>query len=230
MPLLSKDAPVVVVPRRGSRFGKVMAGALVVVALLVVAGKVGLDFLPSFSNPFGTETVEREHPALLQSLQDVSRYQAATGNFQVIVDTEKDAKFLPSVIRGERTVYVAAGSVDATVDFSALDERSIQASEDRRSVTVTLPAPTLSEPRIDPEESQVVSRQRGLLDRIGSVFSDTPTSERPYLLAAEGKMRAAANESDLRARAEQNTRTFLENMLRALGYQNVTVNFAPTPV
>ncbi len=212
-----------------SGFGKLMAGALVVVALLIAAGQIGLDFLPSFKNPFGTKTVDRSQPALLKSLEDLSRYQAATANLQVIVDTEKDAKFMPAVLRGERTVFVAAGTVDATVDFSALDERSLQVSPDRRSVTVTLPAPVLSEPRIDPEQSRVVSRQRGLLDRLGSVFTDTPTSERPLFMAAERKMAGAANESDLRARAEQNTRQMLEKMLGALGYTSVTVTFAANP-
>lgn len=207
-----------------------MFAALAVVAVLVVVGKLGLgDFLPSLPNPFGSKTVDRSQPALLKSLEDLSRYEAASANLQVIVDTEKDAKFLPQIIRGERTVYVAAGAVTATVDFSALDERSIVVSEDRRSVTVTLPQPVLSAPHIDPEHSQVVSRQRGLLDRLGSVFSDSPTSERSLVLAAEGKMTTAANESDLRARAETNTRQMLVNLLRPLGYGNVTVNFAANP-
>jgi hypothetical protein len=225
-----KNMPVaVLVPPSKSRFGKFLAVTLVLLGVVVVgAGKIG-DLLPSFPNPFGTETVDRTQPALLESQEDLSRYQAATGNFQVIVDTEEDAKFLPSLIKGERTLFVAAGTVDAAVDFSTLDERSIRVSEDRRSVSIALPAPELGEPRIDPEESHVVSRQRGLLDRLGSIFSDSPTSERPLLLAADGKMRAAAAASDLRGRAEQNTRTMLEGMLRALGYTNVSVTFAPSP-
>ncbi len=207
-----------------------MFALLAVAGVLVVAGKLGLGaFLPDLPNPFGAKTVDRSQPALLKSLEDLSRYEAASANLQVIVDTEKDAKFLPQVIKGERTVYVAAGEVTATVDFSTLDERSIVVSPDK-AVTITLPQPVFSAPHIDPEQSQVVSRQRGLLDRIGSMFSDTPTSERGLLLAAEGKMAAAAAGSDLRLRAEQNTRQMLVNMLRALGYGNVTVTFAPTPV
>ena len=224
----SRGTPVAVLVPARSRFGKLMAAGLVVVALLLAAGHLG-GLLPSLPNPFGSRTVDRSQPALLKSLEDVSRYQAATANLQVIVDSEKDATFMPAVIRGERTVFVAAGSVAATVDFSALDERSIQVSEDRRSVTITLPEPTLSQPRIDPKQSQVVSRQRGLLDRLGSVFSSTPTSDRPLLLAAEQKMSAAAEASDLRPRAEQNTRRMLEGMLRALGYTDVTVVFTPNP-
>ena len=97
-------------------------------------------------------------------------------------------------------------------------------------MTVVLPAPTLDEPTVDTDQSRVVSRDRGVLDRIGSAFSDNPTSERPLVQAAEEKMRAAAQESDLRKRAEDNTRRMLEGMLGALGYTSVNVTFSPTPV
>ena len=199
-----------------------------VAALMIGAGRIG-DLLPSLRNPFGSETVDRTQPAILQSLEDLSRYEAARANFEVIVDSEKDARFIPSVIRGERTLFVGAGSVEATVDFSGLDEGSIRVSEDRRSVEVTVPAPTLSEPRVDPDRSRVVSRDRGVLDRVGSMFSDSPTSDRSLYLAAEQKMRAAAGSSDLQARAEDNTRQMLDGTLRALGFTNVTVTFVSNP-
>lgn len=222
------DGGVTVVMPRPSRLRALAVGALAVVGLLAIGGR--LDLLPSISNPFGTETVDRTNPALLQSLEDLSEYHAATGNFQVIVDTEKDTRFVPAFIRGERTVYVAGGSVDAVVDFSQLDERSIQVSPDRTSVSILLPAPTMDDPTVDPDQSRVASRDRGVLDRIGGVFSDNPTSEGPLIQAAENKMREAAAQSDLRKRAEDNTRRMLEGMLRALGYTSVNVTFAPTPV
>ena len=213
---------------RPSRLRGLGIAALVIVALFVGAGRLG-NLLPSVPNPFGSETIDRTQPALLQSLADLSEYHAATANFQVIVDTEKDTKFVPSFIRGERTVYVAGGSVDAIVDFSQLDERSIQISPDRTSVTVVLPAPTVADPDLDPQQSRVVSRDRGVLDRIGGALSDNPSTERPLVLAAEDKMRDAAAQSDLRAKAEQNTRSMLEGMLRALGYSSVNVSFSPNP-
>lgn len=214
---------------RPSRLRYLGMAALLALALFAGAGKLG-NFLPSLPNPFESHTVDRTQPALLQSLADLSEYHAASGNFQVIVDTEKDTKFVPSFIRGERTVYVAGGSVDAIVDFSQLDERSIQVSPDRTSVSIVLPAPAVADPTVDAEQSRVVSRDRGVLDRIGSAFSDNPSTERPLILAAEQKMRDAANTSDLRARAEDNTRKMLEGMVRALGYANVSVTFSPAPV
>jgi hypothetical protein len=223
------DGGVTVVMPRPSRLRYLGIAALVAVALFAGAGQLG-NFLPSLPNPFKTETVDRTQPALLQSLADLSEYHAATGNFQVIVDTEKDTKFVPSFIRGERTVYVAGGSVDAVVDFSQLDERSIQVSPDRTSVSIVLPAPAVAEATVDTDQSRVVSRDRGLFDRIGSAFSDNPTTEKPLIQAAEQKMREAASASDLRSRAEDNTRKMLEGMIRALGYANVSVTFSPTPV
>ena len=222
------DGGVTVVMPRPSRLRALAVGALVVIGVVAVGGR--LDLLPSIPNPFKTETVDRSNPVLLKSLEDLSEYHAATGNFQIFVDTEKDTRFVPSFIRGERTVYMAGGSVDAVVDFSQLDERSIQVSPDRTSVSIVLPAPTLTDPAVDPDQSRVVSRDRGLLDRIGGAFSDNPTSERPLILAAEQKMRAEAAESGLLQRAEENTRRMLEGMLRALGYTDVNVTFAPTPV
>jgi hypothetical protein len=42
-------------------------------------------------------------------------------------------------------------------------------------------------------------------------------------------MATAAAATDIRARAEQNTRHMLESMLGSLGFTNVTVDFAPNP-
>lgn len=214
--------------RPRSRGAWIVVAALLLCGVLALTGALG-DLLPSIPNPFSSRTVDRTQPALLQAMEDLSNYEAAAGNFQVLVDTEKDARFLPSFIRGERTVYSAAGTVDASVDFSNLDAQSVVVSEDRRSVTISLPPPTLSEPHLDLDQSQVVSRDRGLLDRLGSVFSDTPTGERELQMAAQDKMKAAAAASDLSARAEANTRKMLESLLGNLGFTSVTVTFVPSP-
>jgi hypothetical protein len=217
-----------VVMRPRSRSGWVVVGAIAVCGILAVTGTLG-SLLPNIPNPFSSRTIDRTQPALLQAMEDLSEYHAAAGNFQVLVDSERDAKWLPSVIRGERTVYSAAGSVDASVDFSRLESGAIVVSEDRRSVTVSLPPPTLGEPVLDLDNSMVVSRDRGLLDRLGSVFSDSPTGERALQVAAQDKMRAAAAASDLPTRAEENTRKMLESLLGSLGFTSVTVTFVPNP-
>jgi hypothetical protein len=208
---------------QGSR--SLLAVGVVVVLAVLVAGWLG-DLLPSLQNPFDRRTVDRSSPTLLQALDDLSEYRAAVGQFQVIVDVEEDTRFLPSALSGERTTFLAGGTVAASVDFSGLDDDAIDVSADGESVRITLPRARLSEPTVDPELSYVVNRERGLLDRIGAALSDNPTSERELYLLAEDKLAAAAAAGDLVDRAERNTREMLETMLRSLGYEDVTITFA----
>jgi hypothetical protein len=209
-------------PRRQIPWGLITFGAIVAAIIFVPGWLFGL--LPSIPNPFAEKTIDRSQPALLRSIQDLREFRAASGNFQVIVDIERDTP-LPAEILGERTLFVAAGSVDAVVDFSELGRQNVVVSDDRRSATITLPAPTLSRPRIDPVRSRVYDRDRGLLNRIGDVFSDGEDQQELYV-AAEGKLLAAAGGgAGIRRRAETNTRGMLRSLLRSLGFTSVTVRF-----
>src|SRR3712207_1678007 len=114
-------------------------------ALLVIGAAIALWLLVSLIagwslNPFSTETKDRSQPVLLKSLESLSEYRAATANMQEIVDVEQDVNLLPSFIAGEKALLVAAGTVDAAVDFGTLRERgSVKVSEDRESVEIVLP-------------------------------------------------------------------------------------------
>src|SRR6266508_2073915 len=159
--------------------GRMVAGFLLGAATLAAGLGIAVTagWLPEIANPFGQTQVDRTGPAVLDALADLSEYHAAQGSYQVLVDVEDDTGWLPSALSGERTVLQATGSVDAVVDLSGLDADAISVSEDGSGVTITVPEAFLSEARIDPEHSRVIARDRGLLDRIGGVFSDTPTDD-----------------------------------------------------
>jgi hypothetical protein len=216
-------------PRRRLPAGAIAAGVLLLVVLLAVSSFGNLRWWPPFPNPFGAREVDRSQPVLLKAIEDLEVFKAATGNFQVVVDLEESSRGIPLLLKGERTLFVAGGSVDAEVDFSGIGEGAIKVSADGERVEITLPRARLTQARIDPAQSRVFSRERGLLDRLGSVLSDNPTSERELYQLAQAKMQAAATQSDLLARAEQNTRAMLESMLRSLGYRDVTVTFRDPP-
>ena len=211
---------------RSSRGVLLVVAALAAVALLIVALIAAVGSL----NPFGSETKDRSGPVLLKSLEDLSQYRAASANMQVVVDVEQDDKLLPSFIRGERTLFVAAGTVDAAVDFSGLskDASAVKVSDDRKAVTITLPAATLTEARLDPSRSRVYDRDRGITNRVEDVFSDNPGNEQPlYELATRKLSDAAKADPELRKRAQENTQHMLEGMMRGLGFEQVTVRFQP---
>src|SRR5512147_1151624 len=122
--------------RRLPGWAKAVA-ALVLVLAVLFAG-MRLAVLPGLGDVFGTRTHDRSGPVLLRSIRDMSRFDAASGNFQVVVDLEKDAKFLPDALHGTRTLYVGAGTVDAYVDLGQVGERDVSVNGDRTSVTLRL--------------------------------------------------------------------------------------------
>ena len=193
-------------------------------AMMLLAGKM-FGFID-----FGTTTIDRSQPPLLVQLSNLSEYRAATSNYELVIDLEKDVKFLPDFVAGERSVMVAAGTVDAKVDFSGLTEQNIVVSEDRKYVAIHLPAPVLADPRVDNARTQVVARQRGVLTRLGGVFSDQPINDQKLYQLAEEKLRAAAEQSQLRDLAQKNTQAMLEGLLRSLGFEKITITFDPPAV
>ncbi|MEU8033085.1 DUF4230 domain-containing protein [Streptomyces sp. NPDC049099] len=209
--------------RRLPGWAKAVA-ALVLVLAVLFAG-IRLAVLPGIKDLFGTETHDRSGPALLKSIQDMSRYDAASGNFQVVVDLEKDAKFLPDAIRGTRTLYVGAGTVDAYVDLGRVGEKDVSVNGDRTSATLRLPHARLGRPALDPDRSYAVSKQRGLLDRLGDLFSDNPNSEQAVQKLAVRHIGDAARSSGLTARAETNTTGMLQGLLRSLGFTEVHISY-----
>ncbi|MFF6996772.1 DUF4230 domain-containing protein [Streptomyces sp. NPDC008313] len=199
-------------------------GSVVVVLAVLFAG-LRLIGLPGLGDVFGEETRDRSGPALLESIQDISRYDAASGNFQVVVDLEKDAKYLPDAIRGTRTLYVGAGTVAAYVDLGGLGEKDVKVNEDRTSATLRLPHARLGRPALDPDRSYAVSKKRGLLDRLGDVFSDNPNSEQAVQRLAARHIGDAAEDSRLADRAEENTTGMLQGLLHSLGFEEVKVTY-----
>lgn len=211
--------------RPSRRSGWWLAGITVAVLLVLAAIAQVLGMLPTWQNPFADREVDRSQPVVLEKIQDLSRYHAATGEFQVIVDLEKDAPFIPSSVLGERTLFVAAGTVDAYVDFSGVDKGAISASKKDRSATVRLPHAELERVNLNHKRSYVFSQERGVLNRIGDLFADDPNRERKLYLLAEKKIAKAAERTRLASQAERNTRSMLVGMLGSLGYTKVTVKF-----
>ena len=187
----------------------VLAGT-VLVAMAVLGGASVFGF-----NPFQLRHTDRSQPVLLKSIQDISEYHAAVGNFEIVLDVEEDVEWLPDAIAGRRTLFVAAGTVDAFVDLSGLAEKDMTLSEDGKEVTVRLPEPQLDKPNLDNDRSYMFSQERGVLARIADAI-DVPQQSEFYSLA-EAKLEAAAEESELRDRATENTQAMLSGVFGSLG-------------
>ena len=127
----------------------------------------------------------------------------------------------------ERTSALAVGRL-VEGDLDLLDAGRVTLSPDGTSATIALPAPRLGEVRIDPAESRVLDRDRGLLERAGDALGDNPVDDSELYALAEDRLAAAAAASDLRERAQDNTRDMLTGLARSLGVDRVEVTFEET--
>ena len=211
--------------RATSRLGWVIAAVVAVAVAALVASAVHL--LPQLRNPFAETTTDRSQPVLLKSITSLSRYEAASGSFQVVVNLSQHTAFLPGFLEGSQTLFLGQGTDIAFVDFSRLKGKNVQVSPDRTAVTVKLPTPQLEPAVLDVQQSYVFAQQQGLLNRIGNFFSGNPNSQQAVYELAQQKISDAARNSPLVAEARTNTRGMMDGMLHSLGFTQVTVIFAP---
>jgi len=206
----------------------VAAAAVAAVAVLVIALSA-VHLLPQLRNPFAEKTTITSQPVLLKSITALSRYEAASGSFQVVVELSQHS-LLPSFLQGSDTLFIGQGSDIAFVDFGQLKGQAIQVSANRAAVTVTLPHAQLEPAVLNVRQSYVYASQQGLLNRIGNFFGGNPNSQQQVYIAAQQRIEAAARHSPLLAEAERNTRAMLNGMLGSLGFKRITVNFgSPAP-
>jgi Protein of unknown function (DUF4230) len=202
--------------------------AAVGLALALVFGAQAVGWLPQLKNPFATQTTDRSQPVLLKSIQDLSRYVAAEGTFQEVIDVQQNNKYIPDFLLNDRVLFVANGTVEAYVDFTTVGQGAITESADHKTVQIKLPAPQLGKPSIDNKKSYVFATQKGLLNRLNDAFNGEPNKLQAVYVLAEDRIAAAARASELPQRAQENTRKTLEGMLHSLGYTTVTVTFTGT--
>lgn len=208
-------------------WARITIGVVALGLLFFLLGRANL--LPGIPNPFATTDKDRSGPVLLRSIQDMNRFEGASGNFEVVVDLQKDAKYLPDIVKGKRTLYVGAGSVNAYVDFGSLGPDAVQVSKDRKTASIRLPHAALERTSLDPDHSYVVSQERGFFDRVGDFFGSNPGNMQQLNVLAAKKIQDAAKTTELGARAESNTRSMLQRMLTTLGFTKVSVAFGPPP-
>jgi hypothetical protein len=212
--------------RRTSRSSSVAAivglGIAAVAVILVLAA---VHLLPQLRNPFGQTTTVSSQPAILKSITELSRYEAASGEFQVVVEIATHDGILPSFLAGSDTLFVGQGSDIAYVDFSNLKGNAITINQARTTVTIKLPKAQLETPALDVSQSYVYAEQQGLMNRIGNFFSGNPNSQQQVYIQAEKKIAAAAKASALVTDAQRNTTAMLTSMLTSLGFQHVAVTY-----
>lgn len=162
-----------------------------------------------------TPVVLPDPVVIVTEIQDLARLETASYSFEKIIRAERGRQDLLWGALGETLIFVAHGDVVAGIDLAKMRPSDLQVV-DPETVMVHLPETEIFSVRLDNEKSYVADRDTGLL------VSADPQLETEVRRSAEAELRAAAEESDILARAEQNAETYMDNFLRGLGFTNIT--------
>jgi len=208
-------------------------GAITVVLLLMLfwqrivatfALNVPQQVLQVIATP--TPTI-RDWGGAIQQMKNLNRLETQRFSIERVVEASTARGDPLDALLGERLLLIASGDVVAGVDLSKLTERDVIISPDGASVTLTLPASEIFSARLNNERTRVYDRQTRLLTQLTG--GQDPNLETQARQEAERQILAAACENGIMQRAADEAKRSMEQFLRLLEFEQITVIATPGP-
>ena len=198
-------------------------GARVALAVgLVVSGAgvallVGRFALPS---PAASRVQVTPSPNVVLAMRTLARLQTVNFHMERVVElTDQQSHLFGLVHSQDAILLVAVGDVVAGVDLAKLGQADVDTDWATRSVRVRAPAPEIFSATLDNERTHVVTRAT---DRLATRREDLEGMARRE---AESRLRSAADEAGILARAADSGERAFESLLRSMGYEHVQITW-----
>lgn len=205
----------------------VALGAITVVALLLLFWQqIVAAFVPNVPQQVvqliatPTPTI-RDWGGAIQQMKDLRRLETQRFAIERVVEASTERGDPLDMFLGERLLLIASGDVVAGVDLNKLTDRDVIVSSDGMSVTLTLPASEIFSARLNNERTRVYDRQTRLITQLTG--GQDPNLETQARQEAERQILAAACENGIMERAADEAKRSMEQFLRLLEFENVTV-------
>ncbi|MFW6070509.1 MAG: DUF4230 domain-containing protein, partial [bacterium] len=158
---------------------------------------------------------------IVQEVKDLARLETASYGMEKVIRAERGQDVLWGAL-GETMIFVAHGEVIAGVDLAKMEEEDVQVV-DPVTVMIYLPEAEIFNVVLDNERSYVADRDTGLLTRAN------PQLESEVRRSAQSELEAAAVESDILVRANENAENYMRRFLQGLGFENVIFTDSTPP-
>ena len=209
----------------------VALGALTVVVVLTLFWQqIVAAFVPNVPQQVvqliatPTPTI-RDWGGAIQQMKNLNRLETQRFSIERVVEASTARGDALDLFLGERLLLIASGDVVAGVDLSKLTDRDVIVSPDGMSVTLTLPASEIFSARLNNERTRVYDRQTRLITQLTG--GQDPNLETQARQEAERQILAAACENGIMQRAADEAKRSIEQFLRLLEFENVTVITTP---
>jgi hypothetical protein len=202
-------------PRAAGKFFTFFIGFACAVLLLIVLAQTGVP-VPFLRHAFADLRFGMDQPTVVQRIQKLQRLESVKYTLEKVVTGERQSRFLPQSLAGERILLVVHGEVFAGVDLAKLQSSDVDVKG--KQVKITLPRPEVFSTRLDNNQTRVFSRETGLL-----VQAD-PNLESEVRAEAERQIQQAALDDGILGNASANARATVMALVQALGFTDVEVN------
>lgn len=202
-------------PGRPSRLVLFLAGFVCALGLLfLLAHSPGVGGW--LRSTLGDLHIGMDQSAIVQRIQKLQRLETVKYTVEKVVTGERQSRFLPQSLAGERILMVVHGEVFAGVDLGKLRAGDVRVNG--KQVTIKLPHAEIFSTRLDNDQTRVYSRETGLL-----VQAD-PNLESEVRADAERQILQAALIDGILGNASSNAQATVQALVHALGFSDVEVN------
>ena len=160
-------------------------------------------------------TIKTSEKTVVKQLRELNRLETASFTIEKIIDASTSGNKFEQFLYGDRILLIAQGEVIAGFNFAALQEKAVQV--DGTTVVLTLPAPTILVTKLDNDQTRVYDRKLGLLTKGDNNLEAKARQE------AEKAITEAACKGNILSEASKNARNQLTALLKALGFQTITI-------
>lgn len=186
-------------------------GMVALLGVGVVLGRLSPRWLAAFDG--GSRA-----PAVISQVRELSRLEGVSYHVERVVDLRDEQRLLFDLVAADDAILlVASGDVVAGVDLGKLQPADV--TIEGRAVTLRLPRAEVFSARLDNARTYVHSRKTDLLAQ------RRESLETRARQAAEDTLRAAAEDAGIRERAEASVAHTVSSLVRALGFEDVRVDF-----
>jgi len=161
--------------------------------------------------------IDASRPSVIAQIQKLQRLETVVFGMDKIVVGERESKYLPKFLAGDRLLLIVFGEVTAGIDLSRVQGSDVDVDPEGPAIRLKIPASEIFSTRLDNERTRVYSRETGLFSRVD------PDLETDVRREAERQVRQAAVEGGIMDTAKSNAGTTLTAFLQGLGFASVTV-------
>ena len=200
-------------PRRGGSRG--FSGGAWFLAGVALSALAGGWLFWRFSQRSNSTRVDVSQPTIVRQIQQLERLETVVYRMEKVISGERENRYLPQFLAGDRLLLIVYGEVVAGVDLRRVRPEQVMVRD--RTIRLTMPKAEVFLTRVDNERTRVFSRETGLFSRVD------PNLETEIRRAAERELLDAAVKESILKTAEENARATIVRLLEAFGFENVEV-------